>query len=124
MRDFKQEVAFVLLFQIIQRNANATREGDGEGGGAAEMEEEEVVVEEEEENNTTATSMFGIICTVYGKDTALEIVNDMLNNKIMNITTALGFAITQYRGGKVQPECVYYLLRKQLLIEEFNQNTT
>ena len=54
--------------------------------------------------------MFGIICAVYGKDTALEIVNAMLNN--MHMTAALGYVITEYRKGKVQRECVYYLLRK------------
>ena len=54
-------------------------------------------MEEEEENSTTATSMFGIICAVYGKDTALEIVNAMLNN--MHMTAALGYVITEYRKG-------------------------
>ena len=109
------EVAIVVLFQIMPHNTNATREGGRDGGGAAEMEVlrqrvEEEEEEEEEENNTTATSMFGIICAVYGKDTALEIVNNMLNN--MHIAAALGYVITEYRKGKVQRECVYYLLRK------------
>ena len=98
------EVAIVVLFQIMQNNNTSAREG----GGAAETE-----VEEEEEHDETPTSMFEIICVVFGKEKAMEIVNDMLNNKTMNIITALVLATTQYRKGKVQRECVYYVLRKQ-----------
>ena len=124
------EVAIVILFQILQNTTNASIEDDEEGSGAAEMEAEEEEVEEEEddeeeeeeENTTTATSMFEIICFIFGKDTAMEIVDDMWNTSATNITTALGYAITEYGEGKVQLECVYYLLRKQLKLSHTYRN--
>ena len=100
------EVAIVVLFQIMSRNTNATREGVGEEGGAAEMEVEVG------EHTQKPSSVFEIVCILFGKEAAMEIVNDMLNNKTMNITTALGDVITGYRKGSVQRECMYYLLRK------------
>ena len=101
------EVAMIILFQILQNTTKATiREGGGEGGGMA------VEFEVEDEEHTNTTSMFEIICIDHGKDTAMDIVHDLLNKNDMNITTALGYASTGYGEGKVQRECVYYLLRK------------
>lgn len=82
----------------------------------------EKVVKEEERENTT--SMFEIICFDYGKDTEMEILDGIMTNQTMNSTTTLVLTTKKDMEGKVQRGCVYYLLRKQLLIEEFNQNTT
>ena len=79
-------------------------------------------MKEEERENTT--SMFEIICFDYGKDTEMEILDGIMTNQTMNSTTTLVLATKKDMEGKVQRGCVYYLLRKQLLIEEFNQNTT
>ena len=92
------EVAIVILFQILQNTTNASIEDDEEG------------------------TMFEIICFIFGKDTAMEIVDDMWNTSATNITTALGYAITEYGEGRVQRECVYYLLRKQLKLSHTYRN--
>ena len=101
------EIAIVVLFQIMHNK----REGGRDGVRAAEAEMETEVEEVDQEGKTT--SMFEVICAAYGKDTAMDIVNDMLNTTTLNITTALVLATTQYVKGKVQRECVYYVLRKQ-----------
>ena len=87
--------------------------------GTTSMEEE---VKEEERENTT--SMFEIICFDYGKDTEMEILDGIMTYKTMTSTTTLVLTTKKDMEGKVQRGCVYYLLRKQFLIEEFNQNTT